>query len=156
MMGVLISDITCKDNLEKIFRPNGFVACVDSSSIKKLLQKGWGLNTIPVDFTGKWRNMDSGTNDIANIVIAQTDSTITAKVWSSCNPDTFCNWGESLGTTNSNTATFTWNVESISHELTITKIGNKIQVDRQSTSFDPQWTQNKHMDFVSGTLTPGK
>ena len=156
MMGVLTSDIVCKDNLEKIFRSSGFIACIDSSSVKKLLQKGWSLNAIPVDFTGEWRNVDSDTNDIANIVITQTDSAVTAKVWNSCDPDTLCNWGESLGTINSNIVTFAWNIESVSHELTITKIGNKMQVDRKSTSVDPEWIQNKHMDFISGTLIPDK
>ena len=99
---------------------------------------------------------DHDTNDIANIVITQDDSAVTAHVWDSCDPNTFCDWGESIGTINSNTVTFAWDAESISHELTITKIGNKMQVDRKSTSFDPAWTQNKHMDFVSGTLIPDK
>jgi hypothetical protein len=152
VMGILIQDITCKDDLEKIFRPSGFVACVDSSSVKKLLQKGWSLNLIPIDFAGEWKNNDSETNDIANIAITQTDSTVTAHAWSSCNPNSFCDWGESSGTVNGNSAMFSWKVESVTHEITIIKIGNNLQVDRESISFEPRWTQNKQMDFIPGIL----
>jgi len=152
LMGILIQDITCKDDLEKIFRPSGFVACVDSSSVKKLMQKGWSLNLIPVDFAGEWKNNDSETNDIANIAITQTDSTVTAHSWSSCNPNSFCDWGESSGIVNGNSVMFSWKVESITHDINITKIGNKLQVVRTSNSIDPNWTQNKQMQFIPGTL----
>ena len=154
--GTLVHEIACKDNLEKIFRPSGFVACVDSSSIKKLLQWGWSLKPIPVDFTGEWRNIDSATNDIANIVVIQDNSKVIAHAWSSCDPNEFCDWGESSGIVDDNTAMFSWKVNAVTHKVTITKIGNNLQVDRESVSLDPKWTQNKHMDFVSGTLTLDK
>ena len=150
--GTLVYEVICKDDLEKIFRPNGFVACVDSSSIKKLLQKGWSLDLIPVDLAGKWRNTDSQTNDIANMVVTQDGSAATAHAWSSCDPNVLCDWGKSAGSVDGNTAMFSWKVDSVTHKVTITKIGNTLQVDRESVSSDPQWTQNKHMEFVSGTL----
>lgn len=152
MSGTLVHEVTCKDELEKIFRPSGFVACVDSSSIKKLLQWGWSLDLIPVDFTGEWRNIDSGTNDIANITITQDGSAVTAQVWSVCDPNSFCDWGESSGTVDSNTAMFSWKVDSVTHEVIITKIGNSLQIDRESVSSDPDWTQNKQMVFIPGIL----
>ena len=154
--GVMIDEITCKDYLEKIFRPTGFVACVDSSSVKKLMQKGWSLKSIPVDFTGEWKNSDSRTNDIANIAVTQDDSRVTAHVWNSCDPHTFCDWGESTGTVNSNNVTFTWKIDSVTHDITITKIGNNLQMERESESSDPRWTQNKQMDFIPGTLILNK
>jgi len=153
MMGIMTNDVTCKDKFEKIFRPSGFVACVDSSSVKKLMQRGWSLNLLPVDFTGEWKNNDSRTNDIANIVITQTDSTATARIWDSCDPNAFCDWGESSGTVNGNSVIFTWKVDSVTHDITITKIGNKLQVDKESISFKPRWDQNKQMSFIPGTLT---
>ena len=147
MMGITTFDVTCKDEFEKIFRPNGFVACVDSSSVKKLMQKGWSLNNISVDFTGAWANQDSNTNDIADILITQEGSLVTAQTWSSCKPDP-CDWGTSTGTVNGNSVTLTWKVDSVSHEITITKIGHKLLIDRESTSFDPSWSQIKQMSFL--------
>ncbi len=151
-MGILTYDITCKDKFVKIFRLNGFVACVDSSSVKKLLQKGWSLNSIPIDFTGQWKNKDSRTNDVVNISITYTDSIVTAHAWGSCRPD-FCDWGETSGTINGNSVMFTWDVDSVTHDLMVTKIGNKLQIDRESISLDPHWIQNKQMNFIPGTIT---
>jgi len=153
MRGTLTHDIACKDNLEKIFRPSGFVACVDSSSVKKLMQKGWSLNLIPVDFAGEWKNSDSETNDIANIIITHDKSTVTAHVWDSCDPVAFCDWGKSSGTVNGNSVMFTWEIDSVTHDITLTKIGNKLQVDKESVSFDPHYKQDKQMNFIPGTLT---
>ena len=155
MMGTLMQDITCKDNFVNIFKPSGFVACVDSASVKKLMQRGWSLNLILVDFAGKWKNTDSGTNDITNIVITQTGSEVTVNTWSSCRPET-CDWGESSGTVNGNQIMLTWNLDSITHDLVISKIGNKLQVDRTSNSVEPVWTQHKQMQFIPGTLTADK
>ena len=154
--GVMIDEITCKDNLEKIFRPTGFVACVDSSSVKKLLQKGWDLKSIPIDFTGEWKNSDSGTNDIANIAVIQDDSKVTAHVWNSCDPNVFCDWGESTGNVNGNNVTFTWKIDSVTHDITITKIGHNLQMERVSDSSDPRWIQNKQMDFIPGIIYQNK
>jgi hypothetical protein len=153
MIGVLNYDVICKDNLEKIFRPSGSVACVESSSIVKLTLWGWNTNEISVNFVGEWKNKDSATNDIANIVITQTGSTVTANAWDRCDPRTFCDWGESFGGIKGNSAKFSWTVESITHKITITKIRNTLQVDRESISFDTRWTQNKQMSFILGTLT---
>ena len=155
MMGTLMQDITCKDNFVNIFKPSGFVACVDSASVKKLMQRGWSLDLILVEFAGKWKNIDSGTNDITNIVISQADSVVTINAWSSCKPDP-CNWGESSGTVNGNQIMLTWELDSITHDLVINKIGNKLLVDRTSNNMEPVWTQNKQMYFIPGTLTAGK
>ncbi len=154
--GVIIDDIACKYTLEKIFRPSGFVACVDSSSVKKLLQKEWSLESILVDFTGEWKNSDSKTNDIVNIAVTQDDSKVTAHVWNSCDPNAFCDWGESTGTVNGNNVTFTWKIDSVTHDIIITKIGNNLQMERVSDNSDPRWTQNKQMYFIPGTLIPNK
>ncbi len=59
---------------------------------------------------------------------------------------------DSDGVIKGNSARFSWTVESITHNITITKIGNTLQVDRESISFDPQWTQNKQMNFIPGSL----
>ena len=152
--GIMIYDITCKDNLEKIFKPNGFVACVKSSSIETLMQRGWSTDLIHVDFTGKWKNEDSGTNDIANIVMTQAGSMITAQVWDACDPNSFCDWGKTQGTVDGNKVMFTWKIDSVTHNLTVTKTGSNILIDRESVSFDPKWTQTKQMKFIPGILTP--
>jgi len=46
--------------------------------------------------------------------------------------------------------------DSVTHKVTITKIGNNLQVYRESVSLDPKLIQNKQMDFISGTLTLDK
>lgn len=150
--GIMIYDITCKDNLEKIFKPSGFVACVKPSSIETLMQRGWNTDLIHVDFTGKWKNEDSGTNDIANIVMTQAGSTTTAQVWDTCDPNSFCDWGKTQGTVDGNKVMFTWKIGSVTHNLTVTKTGSNILIDRESVSFDPKWTQTKQMKFIPGIL----
>ena len=55
-----------------------------------------------------------------------------------------------------NTAIFSWTEDSVTHKVTITKIGNNLQVYRESVSLDPKLIQNKQMDFISGTLTLDK
>lgn len=147
MKGITNQDVTCKEKFEKIFRPNGFVACVDSSSVKKLMQKGWSLDVIPIDFTGEWKNKDSRTNDLANLSFTQDGSVVIAHAWSSCSPD-ICDWGKSSSNVNENIAVFTWKIDSVTHKITVTKIGHELDVYRESLSFKPKWTQSKQMDFV--------
>ena len=150
--GIWPEDIQCKDSFSKVFSSDGSVACVKSSSVAKLSLRGWNENFTLVDFSGSWKNVDESTNDIANLKITRDDSGITVNAWSSCNPDVLCDWGESSGTVNRNSVMVSWKIDSITHDLTITKIGNKLQVDRESISFDPRWTQNKQMNFIPGTL----
>lgn len=51
-----------------------------------------------------------------------------------------------------NSVMFTWKVDSITHDLIIVKIENKLQVDRENINFDPRWRQSKQMIFTPGTL----
>lgn len=39
--GILPKDIVCKNGLDKIFKPNGFAACVTPLTAEKLIQRGW-------------------------------------------------------------------------------------------------------------------
>ena len=44
--GALSEDVLCNNSLEKIYKSNGHPACVKSSSVEKLIQRGFSLDSI--------------------------------------------------------------------------------------------------------------
>jgi hypothetical protein len=41
--GIEPQNVTCKSNLELIFKYSGIPACVNPSSIEKLVERGWRI-----------------------------------------------------------------------------------------------------------------
>jgi hypothetical protein len=42
-IGKLVNEITCRDKYTLILKPNGNPACVKDASVKKLVERGWGM-----------------------------------------------------------------------------------------------------------------